>query len=540
MKNLRLYEHDTDFKTMEQTAGGDGNSVKTKIPGVSSVWVENNTYYNPHDETKLLHTITINYKDNNGTTIAPSEVIDVSYYSGVTQEIILAPKTIEDYIPKDVKKTIVVPDENSMTFVYYDGKYTYEPLTFKVISAGTIVWKAQNTAYTTTIEYSKDNGETWTSTTSNTGTAAPSISVNVGDVIQFRGDNATYTVNAPYYNSFSGSTAKFEAEGNIMSLINSTNFATATTLVSSYTFYYLFNGCTGLTSAENLVFPATTLADSCYSNMFRGCISLTTAPSLPATTLTSYCYNSMFSGCTSLTSAPELPATTLAIYCYGNMFQGCTNLTTPPPSIGGSDTVMGISACTSMFSGCTSLTTAPELPATTLAVCCYESMFSGCTSLTTAPELPATILVRACYWAMFSNCTSLVVTPKLPAMNLGVGCYGMMFNNCTGLTTAPSILPATTLTERCYQYMFGDCTSLTTAPELPATTLADSCYYGMFYSCKNLNYIKCLATDIFATNCRRFWVTSVATSGTFVKNPNTSSWPRGQDGIPSNWTVQDA
>ena len=35
----------------------------------------------------------------------------------------------------------------------------------------------------------------------------------------------------------------------------------------------------------------------------------------------------MFSGCTSLTTAPTLPATTLAMYCYNEMFQGCTSLT---------------------------------------------------------------------------------------------------------------------------------------------------------------------------------------------------------------------
>ena len=34
-----------------------------------------------------------------------------------------------------------------------------------------------------------------------------------------------------------------------------------------------------------------------------------------------------------------------------------------------------------MFYGCTSLTTAPELPATTLAMGCYDEMFYGCSKL---------------------------------------------------------------------------------------------------------------------------------------------------------------
>ena len=33
-----------------------------------------------------------------------------------------------------------------------------------------------------------------------------------------------------------------------------------------------------------------------------------------------YCYSDMFSGCSSLTQAPALPATTLAVGCYNSMF----------------------------------------------------------------------------------------------------------------------------------------------------------------------------------------------------------------------------
>ena len=37
-----------------------------------------------------------------------------------------------------------------------------------------------------------------------------------------------------------------------------------------------------------------------------------------------------------------------------------------------------------------------------------------------------------------------------------------------------------------------------------------------------------------------FWVKGVSSTGTFVKNPNMTSWPTGVSGIPNNWTVQDA
>ena len=335
--------------------------------------------------------------------------------------------------------------------------FSTEPLTFNILSAGTIRWAASNTAVTKTINYKVNDGG-WISITSRTDSSAPSITVNSGDKLQFRGNNAQYATSAKKYNSFGGS-ALFEAEGNIMSLIYGDEFKNNSTISSTSAFLALFRGCTKLVSAENLVLPATSLVRDCYVNMFRDCTSLTTAPALPATTLADYCYNSMFQGCTSLTTAPELPATTLANNCYS-----------------------------SMFSGCTSLTTAPTLPATTLANSCYSSMFRDCTSLTTAPALPATTLARGCYSSMFR-----------------------------------------------------DCKSLKTAPELPATTSLDGyCYQAMFDGCTSLNYIKCLATDISATYCTQSWVDGVASTGTFVKNPNMTSWKPGTDGIPTGWAVQNA
>jgi hypothetical protein len=117
-------------------------------------------------------------------------------------------------------------------------------------------------------------------------------------------------------------------------------------------------------------------------------------------------------------------------------------------------------------------------------------------------------------------------------------CYSYMFYGCKALAIAPE-LPATILAKFCYDNMFRDCTLLTTAPELPATTLAKYCYEYMFYGCTNLNYIKCLATDISADECTTEWVTSVSSTGTFVKDPNMSGWTTGTNGIPSGWTTQD-
>ena len=188
---------------------------------------------------------------------------------------------------------------------------------------------------------------------------------------------------------------------------------------------------------------------------------------------------------------------------YGDNFKGQTDLT-------GKDY-----AFYHLFYNNTKLINADKLslPATTLADYCYSSMFQGCTSLTTAPELPATTLATYC--------------------------YGRMFQGCTSLTTAPE-LPATTLAGGCYNGMFYGCTSLTTAPELPATTLADYCYGSMFQGCSNLNHIKAMFTTTPSTSYTNGWVTSVASTGTFVKN-SAAQWDvSGVNGVPTGWTVETA
>ena len=167
---------------------------------------------------------------------------------------------------------------------------------------------------------------------------------------------------------------------------------------------------------------------------------------------------------------------------------------------------------------------------------CYHSMFYGCTSLTQAPELPATKLLSWCYSHMFYGCTLLEVAPSLPSTTLANYCYDSMFARCTSLTQAPK-LPATKLTNSCYNYMF-ELTSLTQAPELPASTLIKYCYQGMFRSCKKLNYVKCLATNITATDCVAYWLDSVAKPGDFYA-PASTNWTYGEQGIPWGWTRHD-
>jgi len=139
------------------------------------------------------------------------------------------------------------------------------------------------------------------------------------------------------------------------------------------------------------------------------------------------------------------------------------------------------------------------------------------------------------------NIMSLIYGDNFENQTELTGAYNFcsLFRNPNVVSAENLILPATTLSEHCYQYMFVGCTNLTTAPELPATTLASYCYGNMFRNCTSLNYIKCLATDISASNCTYGWVNGVAASGTFVKNAAMTGWTMGKNGIPTGWTVQD-
>ena len=276
------------------------------------------------------------------------------------------------------------------------------PLTLEAVSDGSITFAYTLSLYhdaeLADIEY-QVNGGAWTTYTWNNA-----ITVAAGDKVAFRGNNASYFGNGKGYESRITSTADVYVYGNVMSLINASDFATLTTLTGKDAFSHLFavagtdpwevvpNTTIKNHPTKDLVLPATTLTNMCYMNMFTGCQGLTRAPELPATEMTVACYASMFEGCTNLTKAPALPTTTFTPY--------------------GQDPVTfeeygSIDCYMMMFKDCTSLTEAPALPATTLVHGVYQNMFQGCTSLERAPELPAPIVADYAYSYMFDGCTSL-------------------------------------------------------------------------------------------------------------------------------------
>lgn len=317
------------------------------------------------------------------------------------------------------------------------------------------------------IQYSMDNGRSWTAYTT---ASHPDISLYAGESVCWKGSRSNYkNIQSDQYETPSTkpiftATQLCYISGNIMSLLYGDNYVGQTTVPDN-----AFSGAFSkgnndvsfidINSSEPLILPAMVLGEKCYKNMFRQCVNLTATPALPATTLSTDCYRGMFRKCTKLATVSIV------------------------------------------------------LPAANLAVSCYQEMFRDCSKLASVPQ------------------------NMLPAINLATSCYQQMFSNCI-FSVAPD-LPATTLANNCYDRMFTVCKNITTAPELNAETLVYQCYYQMFLSCSKLENIKCLATNISATDCTKEWVNGVKSTGTFTKALSMDSWPTGNNGIPQNWTVEN-
>ena len=242
----------------------------------------------------------------------------------------------------------------------YNDKLKYEdyaqmPLTMKAYCSSGYIIIRWDCPYP--IEYSTDEGKTWSSFTS-----ASTVTLNDQQTVCFKGNRSEYSYTEldedddeyTEYGKFSvraSSSGSVDLMGNIMSMVSGDNYVNATT-VGSYAFSEMFCG-TGqrISSARNLILPATQLGSYCYSDMFASCHLSCPPAVLPATTLSEGCYSSMFNG-TSIKEAPIICATTLASYC-----------------------------CRYMFCSCSSLVTGPELMAKNLVAYCYSSMFYGCNNL---------------------------------------------------------------------------------------------------------------------------------------------------------------
>lgn len=203
--------------------------------------------------------------------------------------------------------------------------YSQDYLTFVALEDGTFSFSGASTA--NCLSYSTDSGATW----SEPARYITTPTITNGNTVMWKGSGMS-PKSGYGIGTFCQTATRFDAQGNIMSLIFGDNFSGQTDLTGyAYVFYELFGSYnrrigSKIVNAENMILPATTLTNSCYQNMFFYCSSITTAPILPATTLKLRCYRSMFCNCTSLVKSPILPATNLILECYIFMFDGCTSL----------------------------------------------------------------------------------------------------------------------------------------------------------------------------------------------------------------------
>lgn len=167
------------------------------------------------------------------------------------------------------------------------------------------------------VEYSLDDGSTWAEMTS-----ATTVALTTSDKLLLRGNNDSYE-----NKGFSITDKRYSVEGNIMSIIDTSNFSTQPQFKGPGAFRGFFSG-NSVTSAESLILPAKEVYAQTYNLMFQKCTSLTSAPiiltqKLNGTTV----FTEMFSGCTALTSACiDGVAIINQNTAFRAMFNGCTSL----------------------------------------------------------------------------------------------------------------------------------------------------------------------------------------------------------------------
>lgn len=435
-------------------------------------------------DASTLHTVTgvpIGNNANFGDALFSTVVQAGNAFAGAKIQI---DDNLEDAHDPLVLKQGFSNDLNLETNHYYSVTRTRDCFRIKATQDGTtMTFKNTFSGGSGTIEYSEDQGSTWSTYTGTT------FNLNTGEEVWFRGTRTDCNC--------AGNTQLFTANhkcyiaGDITSLLGYPETLPANAFRSAFS-----KGGLSDSDAEKEKNLPTASGTVNWVD-----IDPNDPLVLPASTGAN-CYMEMFLNCTSLTSAPALPATVLADKCYFRMFYG---------------------------SGLTSIPTFPSVvtmeitPGTRHRY--FFQMFQNCKGIEQLTEpLP-----------VGQNST------------LQRGCFEDMFAHCTKLTSViQGLLPATTLAEDCYRGMFQD-TGFSRAPDLLAPTLVDACYRFMFNGCTQLNYIKCLATNpspVVANDNNpytRTWLVNVAASGTFIKSNDEDmigTWAiNNGNGIPSDWTV---
>lgn len=175
-------------------------------------------------------------------------------------------------------------------------------LCFTAREANSTVKMMSSSGPSVSLEYSTD-GATWSPFV--VGTTTVTLA-NVDDKMWLRATSTNSAMATSYdsqYNYFV-MTGQIAASGNINSLLNGPD-PDAVTTAPEYAYPNLFQGCSALVDAIDLMLPSTTASQNCYGHgMFRNCTNLVGGPTIMATNLLTgtYTAENMFNGCSSLAS----------------------------------------------------------------------------------------------------------------------------------------------------------------------------------------------------------------------------------------------
>lgn len=150
------------------------------------------------------------------------------------------------------------------------------------------------------LEYSIDDGSTWSDFIAGTTTVTLS---NIGDKMMLRAKNVNpvFGSSSSAYHKFTG-TGQLSVSGNIMGIISSEATSGHVAYSINHGLRNLFQGMTALVDASGLEIPFTSIAGTAsFARMFENCTNLTKGPKIEWSAITNnYTMDYYFSGCSSL------------------------------------------------------------------------------------------------------------------------------------------------------------------------------------------------------------------------------------------------
>ena len=236
--------------------------------------------------------------------------------------------------------------------------------------------------------------------------------------------------------------------------------------------FYMFSGCSSLTSLDISSFNTSNVTNMAY--MFNECQSLTSLDisSFNTSNVTNMAY--VFNECQSLTSLDLSNFNTSKVTDMGTMFRLCVSLTFLNLKSFNTSNVLNMFG---LFMACSSLTSLDLSNFNTSKVTDMYGMFSGCSLLTNLDLSNFNTSNVTDMQNMFLNCSSLTSLDLSNFNTSSVTNMSSMFMSCSSLTELDlSNFNTSKVTNM--SWMFNDCSSLTTTINIMNANVTD--YSNMF------------------------------------------------------------